>query len=583
MNAISDVVTGADLGGRVQRELKVGEKFSFMWMPAGQHKIVAGFRNGSIELNVICDKSTADKVNASLQSWREERPKQEPFGCVEHREQEASFRVNASCNFSFNDDGVYLTAVPTKLGAENINGGIHRSWSPSFTTDADYSAAKTIQTSSGQSVLVFPEGVRGSSTNPATITGVDFCLGTITNRPAFHAMAPVKARETVQATGTSEGVRKSWESRRTGSGKAIPHVSDDVYTRSEKVPKWNVPVSPLRDRDVGGRQLKQRLPEFSKADHEHAAKAHMEAASEHEKAWGETQDKAHKETFGKKPEFHDYRVSGVGRDEYSEEHKDALRHHALSKTDHMSAAHAHWKAAGHHGVTTEELKSKVSASEAITAHCHENLLRDVPDATKAEIAQYEKLIDDGGAHGDAVYEIRKDRKNGFVSTAEKPTLDSIYGKVEASQSAANQLAEANGMAKLTAEDVYARHTVTAVWSDAARKAALEARKRKKGAAYNPDSRWSTSMQSKEETAKMSEADIKEAIHDTHTYLKEELGKAPTHGEIATEFHQTHGVKLSHEAIKKHLKTKASEMASGDAVTAAAPTLESIYARAGENR
>lgn len=465
--------SGASTDNLQATEWRLGETVAFMWMPAGVHTITAGFRSGSINLTVACDQQTADAVNASLRDWRDERPKQEPFGCVEHREQEASVRVGPSCGFEWRGDGVYLAAEPTKLGADNVNGKVHRSWSPSFTTDAEY--AKAVER---DGVLYFPDGVRGSRSNPARITGVDFCVGTLTNKPAFRAMSPVKAAEAdaVRAAGTSEGVRKSWESRRTGSGKAIPHVSDDVYTRSEKVPKWNVPVSPLRDRDVGGRQLRQRLPEFSKADHEHAAKAHMEAASEHEKAWGETQEKAHKETFGKKPEFHDYRVSGVGRDEYSEEHKDALRHHALSKTDHTSAAHAHWKAAGHHGVTTEELKSKLSASDceptdSVHANCKKLLRADVADATPEEEAAYERCVEGGGSHTQAVEELRLKRKHAeAAAAAEKPTLESIHAKHAAALAAANAIAKAYGAARLTPEDIYERHTVTATGtSEGARK------------------------------------------------------------------------------------------------------------------
>ena len=146
-----------------------GEQGSFMWMPAGVSTITAGFRRGSIELTVQCDEATAEAVQASLEAWREDRPKQEPFGCVEHKEQEASFRVGASCGFAWRNDGVYLAAEPTTLGAQNVNGRVHRSWSPSFTTDADYSKA-----SEQGGVLVFPEGTRGSRSNPARITGVDF-------------------------------------------------------------------------------------------------------------------------------------------------------------------------------------------------------------------------------------------------------------------------------------------------------------------------------------------------------------------------------------------------------------------------
>lgn len=372
---------------------KPGEQVTFMWMPAGVSTICAGFRKGSIELTVNCDEATAEAVQASLENWRNDRPKQEPFGCVEHREQEASFRISASGGFKWNGDGVYLAAEPTTLGAQNVNGKVHRSWSPSFTTDADYSKA-----TERDGVLQFPEGVRGSRSNPAQITGVDFCVGTLTNKPAFHSMSPVRSREAVMASGTSEGAKKGWEEKH----KLHLHMSDRnsataaAYTASAQA-------------------------------HEASAEAHRTG----DKDW-----------------------------------------HDIARTRHRQAEHLHKKTGNdsmammHQSVAEEHEKPSAKAfdtvpSDTITAHCKENLLRDVPDATKAEIAQYEKLIDEGGSHGDAVYEIRKDRKNGFVSSAEKPTLDSIYGKVNASLTTANRLAEENGVCKLTAADVYERHSVRA--------------------------------------------------------------------------------------------------------------------------
>ena len=32
------------------------------------------------------------------------------------------------------------------------------------------------------------------------LTGVDFCMGTLTNKPAFHSMSPVRAREGASAS-----------------------------------------------------------------------------------------------------------------------------------------------------------------------------------------------------------------------------------------------------------------------------------------------------------------------------------------------------------------------------------------------
>lgn len=167
---------------------EVGHQVEFMYMPGGINTICAGFRDGAVQMTVNVTKATADIIQASFDEWRKELPKLEPFGCVEHREQEASVHPKAFAWKDSPEPAVYMAAEPTALGAENVNGKIHRSWSPSFTTDAEY--AKAVDKNG---VLYFPDGVRGSESNPAEITGIDFCVGTLTNKPAFHNMSPVKA------------------------------------------------------------------------------------------------------------------------------------------------------------------------------------------------------------------------------------------------------------------------------------------------------------------------------------------------------------------------------------------------------
>jgi len=223
----------------------------------------------------------------------------------------------------------------------------------------------------------------------------------------------------LEAAGTSEGAAKAWETRH---GHSIPDITSDTYTKAEKVPKWNVPVSPLRDRDVGGKQLKQRLPHYSKADHEDAARAHMKAAHDSGEEWGKTQEAAHQKTFGKKPEFGDYKVSGVGREEYSAEHKDKLQSLARAQGQHTSAAHAHWKSAGHHGVTTEELKEKLSASRAtetdhLEAGRSEDAARNAYQSAAAEAEQATGAV--AAAHRKAHHKhsIAREHANSIGDTA----------------------------------------------------------------------------------------------------------------------------------------------------------------------
>lgn len=437
-----------------------GERVEFMWMPAGVSTICAGFRKGSIELTVQCSEETAQAVQASLDEWRNERPKQEPFGCIEHKEQEASFRISASCGFKWGNDGVYLAAEPTTLGAQNVNGKVHRSWSPSFTTDADYASA-----TERDGVLAFPEGARGSRSNPAKITGVDFCVGTLTNKPAFHSMSPVRAKDS----------------------------KDSDYNRTN-----------------GGNQA-----------------------------------------------------------------------------------------------TNEEL--------AISFR------NDVPDYTQAELLVYCNRIRKGGSHMEAVTEARATRNSGSAKANEKPTLESIFAKTLKATETANTIAEFHGAVKLTAEDVYERYSVKATWSDAARKAALEARRHSAVALDEPlkrsmDGKPRADLDAYKATKEAHAASKKTATEtgkggydqDAHNYAHYMHNRAADAHEKAKDSHmaalhrtaadahkaasvqihkETWATKASHHSYDADERAQAIEDQYPNKATDATPEaiLERIYARAGASR
>lgn len=182
---------------------------SFEWMPGGVHTINAHYGKKGIELTVDVDAQTAKNVQASYERWLVVRPKQTPFGCVEHREEEAAIRLPKDiAAFEWKESpepGIYCTATPTELGAKNVNGRIHSSWSPSFATDAAYDKAKEI---GGR--LYFPKGVRGSKENPAKVTGCAFSVGSLTNKPAFRDILPVRAREVEEVLEQDESVKATW-------------------------------------------------------------------------------------------------------------------------------------------------------------------------------------------------------------------------------------------------------------------------------------------------------------------------------------------------------------------------------------
>jgi hypothetical protein len=110
--------------------------------------------------------------------------------CIEHREEEAAAWPEKFEWAADPEPGVYCSVMPGELGVRNVNGKVHRSFSPTFRTDAEYHKAKE---TNGR--LSFPEGVRGSRSNPARVTGVNFSVGSLTNVPAFTNILPVRAKQ----------------------------------------------------------------------------------------------------------------------------------------------------------------------------------------------------------------------------------------------------------------------------------------------------------------------------------------------------------------------------------------------------
>jgi len=136
----------------------------------------------------------------------------------------------------------------------------------------------------------------------------------------------------------------------TRSGKPIYDTGHENYTERRKFRGMNGEVATDRAVGQGSTHAKQHFASkhegWTKEDHADAAVAHRKASKEMDRQWGEKQKEAHHHTFGSEPGIHDYKVSGIGREEYSEKHKDELRHLAHKGTAHSDAASAHERLAG---------------------------------------------------------------------------------------------------------------------------------------------------------------------------------------------------------------------------------------------
>jgi hypothetical protein len=115
-----------------------------------------------------------------------------------------------------------------------------------------------------------------------------------------------------------------------------------TYLKQTKLRGYNVPVNVMTAvGSDGGKILVRRLPSWCKTDHLAAAKKLAKKATTESRRWGRIAEAAAKETFGRGYRFTDYRISAIGRDEFSPTKKDALRKAARGASFFRTAAHAH--------------------------------------------------------------------------------------------------------------------------------------------------------------------------------------------------------------------------------------------------
>jgi hypothetical protein len=139
-----------------------------------------------------------------------------------------------------------------------------------------------------------------------------------------------------------------------------------VYTERQKMPKWNVPVSPLSgDFSTSGKILRQRLPDYTKEMHLKAGDSHSKATQEFDKKHRALVDKAW-EGLKKKGIDPGPLIAGVVSDKFDDKTKDQLRELAHLAGVSSSAAMAHYAAAKMRLGTALERKNSTNKSAAPT-------------------------------------------------------------------------------------------------------------------------------------------------------------------------------------------------------------------------
>jgi len=119
-------------------------------------------------------------------------------------------------------------------------------------------------------------------------------------------------------------------------------IDDKLYITKVKLPKYNIVPSVLTAHGAdAGKILVMLRPDITKAQHAMLAKKFSDLDKKMMKQWDKVINKAAMETWGRPWEVTDYRVSGIGSDEFSEKYKKKLRELAHGATDAKKISEAH--------------------------------------------------------------------------------------------------------------------------------------------------------------------------------------------------------------------------------------------------
>lgn len=126
-----------------------------------------------------------------------------------------------------------------------------------------------------------------------------------------------------------------------------PTLNHPAYQARVKLRGYTSQVSVIgaHSNADGAKVLCRLNPEWSKDDHKRLAYQHALEAERLKARYSDLLEQAAQETFGRSWQVSDYRVSAIGRDEFSPAIKDALRFAAHAQANHQAIARAHQVAA----------------------------------------------------------------------------------------------------------------------------------------------------------------------------------------------------------------------------------------------
>jgi len=119
-------------------------------------------------------------------------------------------------------------------------------------------------------------------------------------------------------------------------------LDDPLYSTPVKIRGYSgaITVTSAHGKDAGDVLIKLR-PDMTRAEHAQLARKFEPMAKSLQKEWEDTLNDAAMETWGRSWQVFDYKISGIGSDEFSDKYKNKLRYLAQASTKAKSIALAH--------------------------------------------------------------------------------------------------------------------------------------------------------------------------------------------------------------------------------------------------
>lgn len=162
----------------------------FMFMPGGTHTVWLSRGDKPAQVTVSVTPDTAVALQARFEALKASRAPQRPYFDFEHHEEDASAWPVRFAWRNAPEPGVYVTVEWSLAGKNAVIGKSQRAFSPVFFADAEFPNVPI-----HAKEVTIPEGKRGSVSRPASVTGLAFCAGSLTNEPAFRKILPLWAKD----------------------------------------------------------------------------------------------------------------------------------------------------------------------------------------------------------------------------------------------------------------------------------------------------------------------------------------------------------------------------------------------------